>query len=139
MTIESVAFDGNVVVPNVELEQRFLARLDLLQHGYYVEKDVQNAADLVVEWVKSNGYLTAKLVTINPIYPPARSGSSGRDRAADGLPLRRRPDPRAGDPDQGRQGDEHAENSRVLGVRQVTAAQSLRVQRGHGGAQGRLP
>ncbi|MCM2276747.1 MAG: BamA/TamA family outer membrane protein [Oligoflexia bacterium] len=60
-----VDFDGNHAFSSEELRAQFLAKASpLLSHGYFVEKDLQKAAELVVEWMKSKGYLSAKLVTI---------------------------------------------------------------------------
>ncbi len=36
-----------------------------MQRDIYVEKDVQNAAELLIEWMKERGYLSARLITIN--------------------------------------------------------------------------
>ncbi len=77
VTLDDVSFDGNSVFSNDELKERFYRNASvLLQHGYYVEKDVQKALDLVVEWLKSNGYLAAKVVTITtlPGIKPKRAG-----------------------------------------------------------------
>jgi outer membrane protein insertion porin family len=71
VSIDSVDFDGNSVFSAKELRQRFYAVApNMVQRGWYVEKDVQRAAELVAEWMKSKGYLGAKLVTINKSYVP---------------------------------------------------------------------
>jgi outer membrane protein assembly complex protein YaeT len=69
--LDSVEFDGNSVFSASELRERFYALApNLVQRGWYVEKDVQHGADLLIEWMKSKGYLGAKLVTINTAYVP---------------------------------------------------------------------
>jgi outer membrane protein insertion porin family len=69
VALESVDFDGNSVFTNAELREQFrLHGSDLIQHGWYSEKDAQKAAELTIEWMKSKGYLAAKLVTINSSY-----------------------------------------------------------------------
>ncbi len=69
--LQSIDFDGNHVFSSDELrEQFFSAASGIVQHGFYVESDVQKAAELMIEWMKEKGYLAAKLVTISSIYPP---------------------------------------------------------------------
>ncbi|MGZ3687937.1 MAG: POTRA domain-containing protein, partial [Bdellovibrionota bacterium] len=78
--IESVDFDGNSIFRNEELRDHFFERApELVKNSIYSEKDVQAAADLVIEWMKSKGYLAAKLVTINTVFPPQkRAKDNGR-------------------------------------------------------------
>jgi outer membrane protein assembly complex protein YaeT len=69
VSIDSVEFDGNTVFSSGELRERFYKIApNMIQRGWYVEKDVQHGAELLVEWIKSKGYLGAKLVTINKSY-----------------------------------------------------------------------
>jgi outer membrane protein insertion porin family len=69
--IDAIDFDGNLVFSNPKLRQKFFSKAStLVQSGIYVEKDVQKAAELLVESMKEEGYLSAKLVTINTYYPP---------------------------------------------------------------------
>jgi len=69
--VESIDFEGNVAFSNEELKAQFNRKLPvLLDHGIYVEREVQKTAELVVEWLKSKGYLAAKVITINSIFPP---------------------------------------------------------------------
>lgn len=75
--LDGVDFDGNSVFTNANLQEQFFRQASvLLQHGFYVEKDVQKALDLMVEWMKSNGYLAAKVLTITtlPAVKPKRAG-----------------------------------------------------------------
>jgi outer membrane protein insertion porin family len=68
--IDSIDFDGNAIFSSQKLRDKFYSRASgLVQKNIYVEKDVQKAAELLIEWVKERGYLAAKLVTITPYYP----------------------------------------------------------------------
>jgi outer membrane protein insertion porin family len=70
VSIEHLQFDGNTVFANDELKEQFYKRAsEVVSHGYYVEKDVQKAAEALVDWMKSKGYLSAKLLTISHEYP----------------------------------------------------------------------
>lgn len=67
--IDSVEFEGNVVFSNEELTDRLFSNSSKqIQERYYVEKDIQKSADLLIEWLKSQGYLSAKLVTANRVF-----------------------------------------------------------------------
>ena len=69
--IEKIQFDGNVIFTQKELQAQLYGKAsDVVNHGYYVEKDVQKAAELLLDWIKSQGYLSAKLLTISHDYPP---------------------------------------------------------------------
>jgi outer membrane protein assembly complex protein YaeT len=69
--ISSIDFDGNAVFSTAELRKKFYSKASsLIQHGYYVEKDIQKAAELLVEWMKEKGYLSARLITTNSVYLP---------------------------------------------------------------------
>lgn len=71
VNIDSVEFDGNAVFSSADLKERFYALApNMVQRGWYVEKDVQHGAELLIEWMKSKGYLGAKLVTINKSFVP---------------------------------------------------------------------
>lgn len=68
--IEAIDFDGNSIFTSDELRGELYDRGSvIMQHGYYSESDVQKASELLVEWMKSKGYLSAKLVTINTEFP----------------------------------------------------------------------
>jgi outer membrane protein insertion porin family len=70
VSIEQLQFDGNIVFSSDELKAQFYKTAsDVVSHGYYVEKDVQKAAQLLLDWIKSKGYLSAKLLTINHDFP----------------------------------------------------------------------
>ncbi len=77
--IEALDFDGNLIFSKEALQSIFWARAQkasvLLDHDYYVERDVQATAELVIEWMKSQGYLAAKLVTITAVFPPQKRTS----------------------------------------------------------------
>ena len=67
--IDSIDFDGNLSFSSDELrKQFFLKASSLVQHNVYVEKDVQKAAELILEWIREKGYLSARLVTQNSAY-----------------------------------------------------------------------
>lgn len=69
--IERIDFDGNTVFTQAELLDKFL---DLaspsVSRSYYVAKDVEQSAELMIEWLKSQGYLASKLVSISRNYRP---------------------------------------------------------------------
>ena len=68
--ISDLNFDGNLVFSNEELRARFFDKApSIVQSGYYSAKGVEKAADLLVEWMRSKGYLGAKLVAINLVKP----------------------------------------------------------------------
>lgn len=68
----AIEFDGNEDFSPAQLTEKFRAAASLIvKQGYYVERDVQKSAELVVEWMKSRGYLSAKLVTINTRFVPS--------------------------------------------------------------------
>ena len=63
--IGSLTFDGNSVFTEGELTRQFYTDASsLLQGRYYVQKDVEKSADLLIEWMKSQGFLGAKRITI---------------------------------------------------------------------------
>jgi outer membrane protein insertion porin family len=71
--IEDVQFEGVVVFSAARLEKEFWSRsAPVVQRKIYVDKEVEKGAELVVEWMKSQGYLSSKLVTINRIYDARR-------------------------------------------------------------------
>lgn len=78
--IDRVDFDGNVNFKDEELREQFFSRASAsVQQGYFVEKDAQKAAELMIEWMKSKGYLSAKLLTLNAVVlPQKRAGDSSR-------------------------------------------------------------
>ncbi|MEK6579974.1 MAG: POTRA domain-containing protein, partial [Bdellovibrionota bacterium] len=70
VVVDSIDFDGNIVFSSKELRREFLNHASqLIQTDIYFEKDIQKAADLLIEWIKSRGYLAAKLVTISTVFP----------------------------------------------------------------------
>jgi len=71
--VEDLRWEG-LSPENVELVQNTFAAgaSRLVQRGYYVEKDFDKAVQIVLEELKSKGYLTAKLVAKNlqsPKFP----------------------------------------------------------------------
>lgn len=64
--LEDVEFDGNEAFSEQELKEHFYAKAaTVIRQGFYSEADAKNAAELVVEWMKSKGYLSAKLIAMN--------------------------------------------------------------------------
>lgn len=71
--LREVEFDGNSVYDSETLRDRFYATgVPLLGQGLYSEKSVSKASELLIEWIRSQGYLQAKLVTVNTIRKPRR-------------------------------------------------------------------
>ncbi|MBC7691096.1 MAG: BamA/TamA family outer membrane protein [Methylotenera sp.] len=71
LEIATIQFDGNLVFNGNQLREQLLSRSSpLVQKRIYVGKDVEKSAELLIEWLKSQGYLGAKLVTINRIFLP---------------------------------------------------------------------
>lgn len=69
--IESVEFDGNNVFGSPQLRKIFFERAGrLTQLRFYVEKEIEKASELLIEWIKSQGYLSAKLVTVSRSFTP---------------------------------------------------------------------
>ena len=63
--LEAVQFDGNTVFSSERLEKEFLERAaPVIKSGYYVDKDAQSAAESLISWIKSEGYLSAKLIAL---------------------------------------------------------------------------
>jgi outer membrane protein insertion porin family len=67
--IEKISFDGNAIFDAAILKEKFLEKAaPTVTRGYYVAKDVEQSAELLLEWLKSQGYLGAKLVSIARNY-----------------------------------------------------------------------
>lgn len=67
--IERVEFDGNTVFSQPVLLEKFNELASpTVGRGYYVAKDLEKTAEVVIEWLKSQGYLAAKLVSISKKY-----------------------------------------------------------------------
>ncbi|PPE46973.1 hypothetical protein, partial [Escherichia coli] len=65
------------VFKNDQIRSEFFARASqLVRARYYIEKEVEKGALLLIEWMKSQGYLAAKLVTINRAYDEKRKSVS---------------------------------------------------------------
>ncbi|MCC7440061.1 MAG: BamA/TamA family outer membrane protein [Bdellovibrionales bacterium] len=64
--IHSVHFDGNSRFESDDLLSRFdEVATYRVQRGVYVEEEVEKSAEVLIEWIKSQGFLSAKLVTVN--------------------------------------------------------------------------
>lgn len=63
---QEIDFDGNRVFSDPELEEELLRQASaVVQTGYFVQKDFERASELMVQYMKSKGYLSAKLVSVN--------------------------------------------------------------------------
>ncbi len=70
--IENITFDGNSVFDIETLQDQFDERaVPTVSRGYYVAKDMEQSAQVLIEWMKSQGYLSAKLVSIAHNYRPS--------------------------------------------------------------------
>lgn len=64
--IDSIHFDGNFFFEEPELREKFYEFSNTLtRRGYFVEEEVNVAADLLIEWMKSEGYLSAKKIAVH--------------------------------------------------------------------------
>ncbi|MBY0471079.1 BamA/TamA family outer membrane protein [bacterium] len=67
--IESLEFEGNRVFSKEQLTQLFFSTAPLLiQKRVYIDKEIGKAGDLLIESLKSQGYLSAKLVSVNRFF-----------------------------------------------------------------------
>lgn len=77
VVIRAIDFEGNQIFQDEDLRKRFFSFAPrLVQRKFYVEKDVEKTSELLIEWLKAQGYLTAKLVTVNRVYNPANASYS---------------------------------------------------------------
>jgi outer membrane protein insertion porin family len=73
--IEKLQFEGNDVYSSKYLEQLFFSRASpLVKNHFYVEKDVEKTAELVIEHLKETGYLNAKVIAIHESSEKKRKG-----------------------------------------------------------------
>jgi outer membrane protein insertion porin family len=69
--LDRIDFDGNAVFDQTALHDQFMQQASpSVSQGYYVAKDVEQSAQVLIEWLKSQGYLAAKLVSISRSYHP---------------------------------------------------------------------
>lgn len=67
--IESIDFDGFNQFSEEQLRKQFFKKASsFIQNRVYVEKDAQKAAQLLIEWMKEQGHLSARLVTVHTTY-----------------------------------------------------------------------
>lgn len=75
--ISEVRFEGAQIFAPSELKRQFFQSAPaLVKAEIYVEKDVQRAAELLVEWLKSRGYLAAKLLSVHSQFPELPVGQA---------------------------------------------------------------
>ena len=68
--IESIEFDGNMNFISRQLRDLFYSKASsVIQNQIFVEKEVQKAGELLIDILKEQGYLGAKLVTIHSVFP----------------------------------------------------------------------
>lgn len=73
--IDSISFDGNVRFDEDVLRKSYLSRsAGVVRNGFYSSTDVERGAELLIDWMKSQGYLSAKLVTIGRKFTPDKLG-----------------------------------------------------------------
>ena len=71
--LDRVHFEGSQAFTEDELRSQWFARAPLLtSRHYYVEAEAQKATDSLIEWVRSKGYLSAKLGSLTRSYDPGR-------------------------------------------------------------------
>ncbi len=62
--VDSIEFDGNISFSKQELLKQFDEKSPpILRSGYFVEAEINRSADALVDWMRSRGYLSAKLIT----------------------------------------------------------------------------
>ncbi|MBI4925723.1 MAG: BamA/TamA family outer membrane protein [Bdellovibrio sp.] len=67
--IENIEFDGNLDFSGADLKNEFFKVSSILiQNRYFVEKDISSTTEKLIEWLKSQGYLSARLIAINKLY-----------------------------------------------------------------------
>lgn len=73
-TMDALDFDGNVIFSNADLQKEFFDLAPpLLKRKYYAEKEFEKTVELLIEWLKSQGYLSAKLITVSRIAIPKKN------------------------------------------------------------------
>ncbi len=75
--IDSIQWEGYATFSPAVLKEKFLLKASpLLRQGYYIEKQVQKAAELLIEWMKEQGYLGARIVSIHPFRSLSQKSQS---------------------------------------------------------------
>jgi outer membrane protein insertion porin family len=81
VSIDRIEFDGNRTFPAEHLLEVFYeGASDPIRNGIFLEKDLQKAAELIVDWLKARGYLFARLVTTKTVYPTMFATDSAEQR-----------------------------------------------------------
>jgi outer membrane protein assembly factor BamA len=73
--LKNIRFDGVQDFSAEQLKKQFLSRSgDMTQQGWFVEKELEQAAEAMVTWMRSQGYLSAKTVALTRkwVRNPAR-------------------------------------------------------------------
>jgi outer membrane protein insertion porin family len=67
--IESIHFDGNFTVPQRQLRKVFNQKAsNLVRRGYYYEKAVDDAVDLLVQYLQGEGFLSARVIAVDRMF-----------------------------------------------------------------------
>ncbi len=67
--IEKIEFDGNSVFSaDILRDKYFELASPSVARGYFVAREIEKSAEVLIEWLKSQGYLAAKLVSISRNY-----------------------------------------------------------------------
>lgn len=65
--IGELQFEGPVAITQDAMRQKFFQNASpIIEKGYFSEKEVEKTSQGLVEWIRSQGYLSSKLVTIKP-------------------------------------------------------------------------
>jgi len=66
--IKELYFDGNFVFSGDELYEVFHRNSPRnVKNGYFIQSDINRGALLLIDWMRSKGYLSSKLISINSI------------------------------------------------------------------------
>lgn len=71
--ISGIQFDGNTVFSDDELLDEFMKLAPTrIQNDIYVKGDIEKTASLVMEIIRSKGYLSSKLISVNTVFDEKR-------------------------------------------------------------------
>jgi outer membrane protein insertion porin family len=71
VAINRVTFEGHQSFDSRTLEKMFYERAPIqVQRKYFVEKDIDKAVELLIEWIRSQGFLAAKWITVEKTQSP---------------------------------------------------------------------
>ena len=65
--IGELSFEGGIAISQEDLKKKFFENSPpIIEKRYFSEKEIEKTAQGLVEWIKSQGYLSAKLITVKP-------------------------------------------------------------------------